>query len=299
MAATDDQDQAGPDASFSVVRHGFDRAQVRRHVEMLAEAARQADTERGAAREEVAELRGELEIARREVTALSERLEKVVNLGDGPAEEHGRRVVEVAESQATEITDRAQAAADYTWSAAEQASTALRDRYQRMLADLDERHAEIHSAHESIMASARAQAEEMTTAAQRRRTEIDTAAERDRIRIDREFSESMSAKREELATELAAKRTECESEVERRLREADAEARRRVDTVTDKVHRLEAVRDQLTDRLRETRELLGRSASLLEPVDTEQDIEIDERLPMPDKPVPPQREATADEPAPH
>ena len=66
--------------------------------------------------------------------------------------------------------------------------------------------------------------------------------------------------------------------------------------MTAQVERLTAVREQLTGRLRETKELLDRSVSLLEPVPEEKDVDVDERLPMPPAgkdvkdAVPPQRD---------
>lgn len=303
MAAAEDRAHTGPDASFSVVRHGFDRTQVRRHLRQLDEIAAQADADRDEARAQVAELRGELEIAKREIVALTERLD-AVDIGDG--EQSAVRLLSVAKSQATEVTSRAEVAAEQTWAGAEQASAALRERYRRMLTELDEQHAELSASHKSIMSVAKAQVEEMTTEAERRRREIDKVAERDRIRIDREFSESMATKREALRRELEADRAASVKEVEDRLHAADEEAKRRVDAVTEQVNRLSAVRDQLAGRLRETQELLDRSAALLEPADGEAAL-VDERLPTPEPPVdehgkrtvPPQREAKRDQPASH
>ncbi len=120
--------------------------------------------------------------------------------------------------------------------------------------------------------------------AERRREAIDKEAEQDRIRIDREFSESMTTKREALRKEIEDARTAADREVADRLAAADEEARRRVDSVTDQVQRLTFVRDQLNERLRDTKELLDLSSSLLEPVDGETPAEQTKP-----KDVPPQR----------
>lgn len=272
MAVADDRDPVG----FTVVRHGFDRTQVRQRVTELTEAAEKASSERDEAIEQVAELRGELEIARREIAALTERLEAQSD------EESATRLLAVAKSQAAEVTARARMAAEQTWSAAEQASAELRDHYRALLATLDQQHAELAKTHESIVASTTAKVEQMTTEAERRREAIDKAAEQDRIRIDREFSESMTAKREALKRELEQARESCEREVAERLAEASEEAKRRVDSVTDQVQRLTSVRDQLNERLRDTKELLDLSTSLLEPVEGE---------------TPPEEQAADDAPA--
>lgn len=284
-------DPSAPDVSFAVARHGFDRAQVRQHVRELTEHARLADTARSEAQTQVAELQGELEIARREIAALAGRLDEV---GRPAGEQSAARLVDVAKSQSGEITTRARAAAEGTWAAAERASTELRDKYRGMLAELDEQHAEIRRTHQTILATARSQAEEMTTGAQRRRRELDAEAERDRIRIDREFSERMVHLRAALERELKDRRAACVAEVDAKLRAADERAQRRVDTVTAQVKKLTEVRTQLSGRLRSTQDLLERSAALLEPLESEAELARENPFPMPaPEPIPPAPTAPA------
>ena len=288
-------DLSAPDVSFTVARHGFDRAEVRQQVRALTERAQRAEADRSEVASQVAELQGELEIARREIAALSSRLDEVGRPAD---EESAARLVDVAKSQASDITTRARAAADGTWAAAERASTELRDKYRKMLADLDEQHTEIRQTHKSILATARAQAEELTTGAERRRRELDAAAERDRIRIDREFSERTAHQRAALDRELTERRAACVAEVDAKLQAADVEAQRRVDSVTAQVKQLTEVRTQLSERLRGTQELLERSAALLEPMASEAELTGQDPLPMPEPPAtePPAAEPPATAP---
>ena len=276
-------DPSAPDVSFTVARHGYDRAQVRAYVHELFERAQRADADRNEARQQAAEFQGELEIARREVVALSERLD-AIGTPDTESTESSARLIDVAKSQASEITTRARAAADGSWAAAEKASSELRERYRKMLAELDDQHAEIHATHKEIIAAARTQAEELTTVAERRRRELDSGAERDRVRIDREFSESMNAKRSSLERELTHRREACVAEVEKKLREADEQAKARLETVTDQVKRLTEVRAELSERLRGTQELLARSVDLLEPAESEAELARENPFPMPEPP---------------
>jgi DNA repair exonuclease SbcCD ATPase subunit len=103
----------------------------------------------------------------------------------------------------------------------------------------------------------------------------------------------MTNKREALKRELEEARKASEQEVADRLAAADQEARRRVDAVTEQVQRLTSVRDQLNERLHDTKELLDLSTSLLEPVEGEAAATAEEDPPQPDAPtkrtVPPQR----------
>jgi len=279
MGTADDRDPATADVTFAVVRHGFDRTEVRQHLSGLAARTGQAEAERTEARAQTAELQGELEIARREIAALTERLD---SLGS-PDGADGARMLEMAKAQAADVTARAKAAAEDTWSVAEQASSALCERYRTLLTSLEGQHAELRDTHQSIMLSAHNQAEELTTIAQRRRRELDDEAERDRVAIDREFNELMAAKREALARELEERRAACDNEIAEKLRAADEEGQRRVDAATDQVNRLTVIRNQLSEHLRQTRELVERSASILDPADRDPKPAADE------EPVPPQR----------
>ncbi|MGH3759198.1 hypothetical protein [Actinophytocola sp.] len=296
-------DHLPPDVSFTVTRHGFDRTQVKTHVRELTDRAERADADRAEARQQVAELQGELEIARREIAALSERLD-ALGTPDADSSASSARLVDVAKSQASEITTRARAAAEDSWAAAEKASSELREKYRRMLTELDGQHAEIHATHKSIITAARGQAEELTSVAERRRRELDAAAERDRVRIDREFSESMNAKRAALERELTQRREACVAEVEKKLRDAEVEAKQRMATVSEQVKRLTKVRTELSERLRGTQELLERSVDLLKPTEQEAELTEEGQLPMPepptrpDAPEPPEATEPAPEPTP-
>jgi colicin import membrane protein len=275
----EDPHPGGPVGRFDVVRHGYDRIQVNRYFQQLEAKARHASGERDFATHQLTELTAQLETARREIATLKERLGKLgKETGPPNPEEHDARVLEVAKSQAAEITERAQAAAETTWSAAEQASAELRDHCQRMLADLDRQHNEIHATHQTFMASARAKAEEMTTAAEQRRREIDAAAEKDRIRIDREFSESMNAKREALRKEVESARARSTTEAARRVRDAKDEAEKRIAAATAEVDRLTALRTQLASQLRGSHQLLEEAADTIKPLDQEQDLSFEDTL---------------------
>jgi colicin import membrane protein len=283
MADAEDSHPGGPVAGFAVARHGYDRLQVNRHFQQLEARARQAGAERDQAQRKVAELAAALESARGEIASLRDRLDKVnqeavTQIQD---ESSAARVREVAVSQATEITERAKLAAETTWAAAEQASAALREHSQRLLAEMETQATDIHAAHVAIMESARAKAEEMTTVAEKRRREIDAEAERDRIRIDREFSESMNAKREALRKEVEAARAKSSTEAARRIREAQEEADRRIAAATAEVDRLTALRTQLVGQLRGSHSLLERAGDALKPLDQEREMTFEDTLLFP------------------
>ncbi|MFC5287193.1 DivIVA domain-containing protein [Actinokineospora guangxiensis] len=261
----------GRSAGFSVVRHGYDRTQVDDFLRQSEDEAIRAAAERDETRSRLAEVSGELEIARREITALSARLDQL-SASDAPDAE---RTLQTARTQAAEITARARAAAETAWSGAEEASTSLRDRYRRMLADLDRQHQELHTDHKKIMDGVRQKSVEMTVAADKRRQDLDDKAEAERKRVQRQFDEDMAAKRAELAKEIEAERARVAEESRGIVADATAEAERRIASATSQVERLTALREQLATRLRGTSELITRSSELLEPLEGEAELAPD------------------------
>lgn len=264
---------------FAVARHGYDRTQVREFVERTEADSLRLAAERDDARAAAADLSGRLEQARREIAALTERLDKIgtaAAAASAPnAQERAARSIEVAKAQATEITTRAQAAADTAWSAAEEASSLLRERYQKLLGDLDRQHDEIHTKHQSIMTDAQAKVEAMTTAAEAQQKQIDEQAERERQRVEQQFQEDMTGKRAELHQEIERARAASTEEARRRVQEATDEADKRVAIATSHVERLTTLREQLSGRLRGTYDLLTQSTALLEPLEAEAELTPD------------------------
>ncbi|MDQ3403674.1 MAG: hypothetical protein M3548_09800, partial [Actinomycetota bacterium] len=225
------------------------------------------------------ELAGQLEIAHREITALAERLDTIGAAANSTPSERAARALHLAKIQAGEITSRAQSAADTAWAAAEDASTALRERYSRLLADLDRQHTEIHAEHQSIMDVARAKVATMTTDADRRREELDVAAEHEREQVEAQFVREIETKRAELDQEIETARTTSEAEAAHRVSVATDEAADRIATATAHVERLTALRDQVADRLRHTSDLLAQSSTLLAPLDSESEMAQDDTEP--------------------
>lgn len=269
MAQAEDAPRSRPFSGFSVVRQGYDRNQVKRHVQRLETQIQSALYARDQAQQHATELAAELEMVRRDVDALTERLNTPTRA------DIATHTLEVARAQAAEITARAQASAEHAWAAARQASDQLRDQHRSLLDKVEKQHSELCATHDQIMAAARAQAEELTVAAQLRRQEIDDAAERDRARIEREFAESMKARRMALDEEIEAIRADCTRQAEQRIRTAEDQAAQRLAAAAIEVDRLTALRDQLAEQLRTTQKVIDEIMSELQPADAEADLLID------------------------
>jgi cell division septum initiation protein DivIVA len=286
MAPPHDRDQTEA-LPFTVSRHGYDREQVRQHLLRVGDETKRAQTERDQLREQNAELNGQLQIARREIAALTQRLETMAaeQFPQSVQQERAARTLQQAEAQASEIVQRAQAAADHTWAKAEEASATLRERYQRLLADLARQHDELHSEHEQIMRSARGQVEEMTTAAQAQRRRIDEQAQAERDRIEREFQASIGSRRAKLDAELAERKAEAEEQAQQLIRGAVHHANEQIAKANKQLAEIARRRKAAAKHLSGATTVLDQSAGLLEPVDEEADLTT---LEGGDKPVAPE-----------
>ncbi|GLW92783.1 hypothetical protein [Actinokineospora globicatena] len=262
---------------FGVSRHGYDRTQVKRYLGTLADQHAATAAERDEALARAEEVDGQLQLARREIAALTERLDKIGNAAAASsapnAAERAARTIATAEAQAREITARAEAAADTAWSAAEAASVALRDRYRALMADAEKRHAELHTAHAEFMAETRTKVDDMTTAATARQRTTDDQAERDRQRLEQAFQQELATRRSDLDTEVTTARATATAEATALVQAATDEADKRIATATSQVERLTALREQLAGRLRGTSELLTQSSQLLQPLEAESELD--------------------------
>ncbi|RZS37003.1 hypothetical protein EV193_106238 [Herbihabitans rhizosphaerae] len=269
MAGPEDHQLAGDaddKANFDVVRQGFDRDQVRQYVQNVDLHVRRLSADRDEALSQVVELSERLEVAHREIAALTE------GRGTTTGQAAPNRQVQVAKVEAAEITGRAQVAAENTWAAAEQASAALRDRYTHLIRELDKQHADIQVEHRAIMDAAHGHVRKMTVEADRRQAEIDERAERERQRIESEFDQTMTTRRADLEREIESRHAASTAQARRTVEEANAKARAAVAEANKRLSDLVAVRNQIADHIRGTREVIEQGSALLEPVENEAEV---------------------------
>ena len=257
---------AGPDLvplriDFDLVWRGCDPGQVRRYVEetedelrLLAAASARAD--------ELARL---LEQTRARVRQLEERVERLAATPVDPATvpERLRRAVDLAHEQAAEITGRAQAAAEEHWASAEQAAARMRERAERLVADLDARRRDLEVEHQALMRQAHERVAEMTRAAEARRRELDDRAAAVRAQVQADFETAMRARRAEAAAGLAAQEAAARERADRIVAEADEQARVRIVAARECVEELRAQRDRIAESVRAARALLADAEPLL------------------------------------
>ena len=262
------------DATFSVVRRGYDRAQVddrltRLIAELEAAAAgrnaavedvrtltRQRDNSRNeaqAARSANSELRAEVERLRTQVSELS----IIPHTVDGMSERL-QQMVRIAQEEVNDMRTRATASAAQVLTLAQAEADELRDRSVTERREFEE---ERRAAEESL----RAQLDETQT----RLDELRHDSDGQMARLDAELSERRSRAEQGLAAEIDEQRTSMQQELaalEARHKEeaarildvANQDARTRVAEATNEAQRVRAeARNDVSAAQRELEELRG------------------------------------------
>lgn len=240
---------------FDVVMRGYDRYQVQRHLHAVDADLRLLTTDRDAAVQRADDLARQVETLRREIAVLKSRLDRVCRTPPSPEEltERLRQMVELARDEAAEITTSARAAAEQSWRDTRLATDRLRERCERLAAELDTRRRQMENEHGELMRRAQSEVQALTERAAGRRAELDERAAAQRRLAEEDFRAAMAARRRETLDELAALRASARAEADALV----ADARRRVDA-------LETVRRRTAERLRAARELLDQSREILE-----------------------------------
>lgn len=306
---------------YAQVWHGFDRNEVRQYLDHLEAHLRRIMTDRDAAMAQASTLSRELENSRREMTKLGARIEELKKPPERleDLDERMQRTVTLANARAEEITARAEVAAEKHWAESTEVSTKLRERYQKLIDDLDVQAEALHAEHDNALKSTRAEVQKLTVEAAQRREAMDTEAERKRRSIEREFETSMANQRATLEKQIADQHQASKNQAERRIAEATAEAKRRLDEATAeakrrldeatttaaqrtteatrRVERLAELREQARKSLREADEVLKASEAALVPLREESGIAAASKLVGGDEPAPSSAAAVADKKA--
>ncbi|WP_367138107.1 cellulose-binding protein [Saccharothrix sp. HUAS TT1] len=252
-------------ADFDVVWRGYDRRQVRRHVEAAEAELKVLAADRDAAEARADDLARQLETARAEIRALREHVDRISRTPISPAAltERLRRMAELAHEEAAEVVTRARAVAEGHWSTAERAAARVRDRSERLVAELDAQRRRAEAEHRALMEEAAERIRLATGEAERRRRELDdlAAAAREEVRVD--FELAMSARRAEAAATVAEQRAAAQARAEQLVRDAEDHARRILAEAGQRVDELRARRDHIAAGLRDARRLLAEATPLL------------------------------------
>ncbi|SER72541.1 hypothetical protein SAMN05216188_114171 [Lentzea xinjiangensis] len=256
---------------FDLCWRGYDRDQVQHYVRGAEDELRMLAADRDAALAHAESLARELEAARTENAELRARVDRICRAPIAPdaLTERLERRVELAHSEAAEITARARAAAEQHWADAKQAADRLRHRAERLVADLDRRRADMETEHRELMNRAHDQVDELTRQAERRRRELDEQAAGVRSQIEADFEQAMALRRGEAMRALAEQQRSAQARADRIVREATERARHLVAEAEQRVEVLRRHREHLAGELRAAQALLADAEPLLRPLPEE------------------------------
>ena len=149
---------------FDVVLRGFRRAQVRAYVRAVEEELRLLTADRDANAALAESLTAEVEQLRAQNARLTKQIDEMSRTPVSPdaVPPRLRRMVELAKEEASEITARAQAAAEHSWAAAQEAAGRLRAKYAEALAEMDRTRREVEAEHQTMLQQARVDAPSWT-----------------------------------------------------------------------------------------------------------------------------------------
>jgi DivIVA domain-containing protein len=270
-------------STFDTVRRGYDRAQVDEHLDRLDADLRILTADRDAAVARAAELAKQVENQRiqlinneRDMARLAAAPPSMEDMGD-----RLQRMLRLAQDEAAEIRARAETEASELMVRAEADGGVLRDRYQKLLAELDSRRAAMENEHRSLMERSKAEANKIVSEATERSRQAEAEATARREQVEEDFDIAMSARRTEAMRALAEQEATSKAEAERRVASATEEANRRLREATEastrmvakaeaEVDRLHTLRARVSLQLRQVRSVLAEAIEAVEPRPDEQ-----------------------------
>src|SRR5215470_13402957 len=270
-------------SAFDVVRRGYNRSQVDEHLERVDADLKILVADRDAAVAKAAELSKQVDNQRVQIHSLQVELDRS-NVPPTTIEglsERLARMLRLAQDEAVDIRARAETETAAAIAAAEADAGALRDRYQSLLDDLDERRVQMEAEHQKVMAKANTEAERLVSETNEQVRKLDEESAVRRQQVEEDFDIAMAARRTEAMELLAEQEAASKIEADRRVRDATTEANRRLHDSAERAHRtltdaqhkadiLHGIRAKIASQLREARSMLAAAAFEIEPLPEEQ-----------------------------
>lgn len=229
-------------AGFDIVKRGYSRTQVEEHLERLDSDLRLIAADRDAAMSQAADIARQMERARSEIDELKGQVNRL-SLPPSTLEglsERLQRMLKLAQEEASDTKARAEADAVQIRARAEIEGTALRNRYEKLIAEVDGRRVELETEHRELVEKAQAEFAAKIKQAEDDRLKADAEAEARRKQVEEDFEIAMAARRTAAMKGLAAQEATSKAEAERRVREATEEATRLHTQVNDEAVTLRA-----------------------------------------------------------
>jgi cell division septum initiation protein DivIVA len=243
--------------SFDVVLRGYDRHQVAETIERLEADFRIAIADRDAAVTRSADLASQLSAMHGEIESLRRKAAHAQAPTFENISERIQHMLQLAEEEAGEIRRSAELEAHAVREHIAGEERAMLERQAAGQAEVERMLAEARQAAEQIMQSAQLRADDLVAKAQERVARLDAESQARRAKVEEDFeiaqrarraeAASLEEERERVSTDAARQRI---SSAERQAAQLVAEAEAKADAIRD-------VRDELTGRLLQARQLLS------------------------------------------
>ena len=242
--------------SFDVVLRGYDRSQVADTIERLEADFRIALADRDAAAARSADLASQLSALHGEI----EQLRRKAATANAPTfeniSERIQHMLQLAEEEAAEIRRAAEpdAMAVREQTAAEE--RALLERHAAGQAEVERMLAEARQTAEQIAQKAQIRADELVAKAQERVARLDAESQARRAKVEEDFDIAQRARRAEAARAEEERERVSTQAARQRVSAAEQHATALVAEAEAKAEAIRDVRDELTGRLVQARQLL-------------------------------------------
>ena len=243
--------------SFDVVLRGYDRSQVADTIERLEADFRIAIADRDAAAARTADLAGQLSAMHGEIESLRRKAATATAPTFENISERIQHMLQLAEEEAAEIRRAAEvdAVAVREQTAAEE--RALLERHAAGQAEVERMLAEARQNAEQIAAKAQIRADELVAKAQERVARLDAESQARRAKVEEDFEIAQRARRAEAArTEEERERVSTQA-ARQRIAAAEQHSAQLIAEAEARAEAIRDVRDELTGRLLQVRQLLS------------------------------------------
>jgi cell division septum initiation protein DivIVA len=243
--------------SFDVVLRGYDRTQVADTIERLEADFRIAIADRDAAAARTADLASQLSAMHGEIESLRRKAATATAPTFENISERIQHMLQLAEEEAAEIRRAAEidAVAVREQTAAEE--RALLERHAAGQAEVERMLAEARQNAEQIAAKAQIRADELVAKAQERVARLDAESQARRAKVEEDFEIAQRARRAEAArTEEERERVSTQA-ARQRIAAAEQHSAQLIAEAEARAEAIRDVRDELTGRLLQVRQLLS------------------------------------------
>ncbi|MTD52689.1 cellulose-binding protein [Amycolatopsis pithecellobii] len=244
----------------------YSARQVREYVRRIEAELEMVIADRDAAVASAENLARRLEELRSENDRLHAKIDRISR---SPIEADGLsdrlfRMIELAQEESTEITERARAAAERSWAATERAAQRLRERHLAVVAEADAQRRAVAEDHQRQLERTRTEIAALSEQAAKERQKLDEEAAQRRQEVEKDFDEAMRARRAAAVAEIEAQVQEAAQERARLLAETQERARKLLDHAQGQAGTVEAQRNRTIAELHAIQKLLAEATPMLQ-----------------------------------